>query len=521
MGMLDWSSWASLGSDVFLLVMACFITLWDLWEPHPTRAGTYFLTLLTLAVSAVWSAIDLASHHTLYGWGGMVVSDGLSDFLKCAADVAMFLTVLYGRQTVIYHGLMRSGGEFFILTLFALLGIHTLIAGNHLLVLYLGLDLLTLSSYVLIAYRKDRGPALEAAMKYFVLGAMASGFLLYGLSLVYGATGSLHLPDIFKVISDGTVKEAVGVLGLVFIVAGLAFKLGLVPFHAWVPDAYQGASTSVTLFLSAAPKLAAFALLMRLLVDGLLPLALHWQPMLALLAVTSLIFGNVMAVVQNNLKRLLAYSTIAQMGFLALAWVPGVDLVHQTVLAANAYSSGLFYLLAYVLTTLPLLGVVLFLNQAGHDCESLADIQGLNERSPACAAVLAICFLSLAGIPPFLGFFAKLSVLQALLASTQTWHLGLALLAVLMSLVGAFYYLRVIKVMYFDEPVSNIPESDSRSQTAEQAAKWVEVEEVHKEKNSVVWFVLVLNVLALVVLGLFPQALMALCARVILQTLGT
>lgn len=334
-------------------------------------------------------------------------------------------------------------------------------------------------------------------MKYFVLGAMASGFLLYGMSMMYGATGSLELSEVSRAIASGQIKHQVLVFGLVFIVAGLAFKLGVVPFHMWIPDVYQGAPTSATLLIGGAPKLAAFALVIRLLVEGLLPLAVDWQQMLVLLSVASLLVGNLAAIAQTNLKRMLAFSTIAQMGFVLLGLVAGV-VNGNTLHAANAYSSAMFYVVTYVMTTLASFGIILLLARQGFESEEIADLAGLNQRSPLYAGVMAVCLFSLAGIPPLVGFQAKLSVLQALIATGETADLVLAIFAVIMSLIGAFYYLRLVKVMYFDAPVTA---------TTVTAATDVRV-------------VLSLNGLMVLVLGIVPGALMALCANAVAPMLA-
>jgi NADH-quinone oxidoreductase subunit N len=350
----------------------------------------------------------------------------------------------------------------------------------------------------LVALRRDNATATEAAMKYFVLGAMASGFLLYGMSMLYGATGSLDINVIFKEINAGYVDHRVLVFGLVFIVAGLAFKLGVVPFHMWIPDVYQGAPTAVTLLIGGAPKLAAFGITMRLLVEGMLPLAFDWQQMLAVLAVGSLFIGNLAAIAQTNVKRMLAFSTISQMGFVLIGVMSGV-VNGNTLSAANAYSSSMFYVISYVLTTLGSFGVILLLSREGFESEEIADFAGLNQRSPLYAGVMAVCMFSLAGIPPMVGFYAKLSVLQALISSGQPIYLGLAVFAVLMSLIGAFYYLRIVKVMYFDEPI-----------TAGSVVAPMDVR-----------VVLCINGALVLALGIFPNGLMALCANSVIQMLGT
>jgi NADH-quinone oxidoreductase subunit N len=493
--MIDNISWVTAYPEILLLVMACVIALLDLGVKSALRTTTYVLTLLTLGVVALMLAYYASTGETLLGWGGMVISDPMGNWLKCFATLAMMVTLVYSRAYAGARDMLR-GGELFTLSLFALLGMFVMISGHNFLVIYLGLELLTLSSYALVALRRDDVQATEAAMKYFVLGALASGFLLYGMSMVYGATGSLNLAEVMAAIAGGeaTLKGSVQVLtlGLVFLVAGLAFKLGVVPFHMWVPDVYHGAPTAVTLMIGGAPKLAAFAIVVRLLVEGLQPLAFDWQQMLAVLSVMSLLVGNLAAIAQTNLKRMLAFSTIAQMGFMLLGLLAGVvqgDASNMT----NAYGSSMFYVVTYVLTTLGTFGVILLLSRNGFESENISDLAGLNQRSPLYAGVMAVCMFSLAGVPPLVGFYAKLSVLQALLASSDSFYIGLAVFAVLMSLVGAFYYLRLVKVMYFDEP----------TQTADIVA------------GADVRSVLTLNGAMVLVLGIFPGGLMALCAQAV------
>ena len=418
--MIDNISWLAVYPEIVLLVMACVIALVDLWVKSPRRTATYVLTMLTLAVVAALEGVYASSGNTFYGFGNMVVSDAMGNWLKCFATIAVMVTLVYSRPYAADRDMLR-GGEMFTLSMFALLGMFIMISGNNFLVIYLGLELLTLSSYALVALRRDNATATEAAMKYFVLGAMASGFLLYGLSMLYGATGSLDIGQVFKAVLSGQVKHQVLVFGLVFVVAGLAFKLGVVPFHMWIPDVYQGAPTAITLMIGSAPKLAAFAITMRLLVDGLLPLAIDWQQMLAVLAIGSLLIGNLAAIAQTNLKRMLAYSTISQMGFVLLGLLSGVinGQVNSAV-AENAYSASMFYVVTYVLTTLATFGVILLLAREGFESEEISDLAGLNQRSPLYAGVMAICLFSMAGIPPLVGFYAKLAVLQSLLASGQT-----------------------------------------------------------------------------------------------------
>ena len=495
--MIDKLSWIAVAPDLVLLVMGCFIALMDLGVNSAMRGKTYVVTLATLAVVAYMQADLALAGATFYGFGNMIVSDAMGSWLKCFSTIAVMVTLVYARPYSAQRGMLR-GGELFTLSIFALLGMSVMISGNNLLVLYMGLELLTLSSYALVALRRDNAVATEAAMKYFVLGALASGFLLYGMSMLYGATGSLDITEIFKAIASGQIRHQVLVFGLVFVVAGLAFKLGAVPFHMWVPDVYQGAPTAITLMIGGAPKLAAFALMMRLLVEGLLPLAMDWQQMLLILAVGSLLVGNLAAIAQTNVKRMLAFSTISQMGFVLLGIMSGVVNGDSLTFTANAYSSAMFYVITYVLTTLASFGILLLLSQEGFESEEIADLAGLNQRSPLYAGVMAVCLLSLAGIPPLVGFYAKLAVLQALIASGQALYLGIAVFAVLMSLIGAFYYLRVIKVMYFDEPIT------VRSVDAPMDVR----------------FVLCINGGLVLVLGLFPGGLLALCSNAVRQMLG-
>lgn len=495
--MIDNLSWIAIYPEIVLMVMACVITLVDLSVKSPRRTATYGLSLITLGTLAVLLGCYADAGTTVYGFGNQVVSDPMGNWLKCFACLAMMVTLVYGRPYAGDRG-MLGGGEMFTLALFSLLGMFVMIGGNNLLVIYLGLELLTLSSYALVALRRDNATATEAAMKYFVLGALASGFLLYGLSMVYGATGSLELGKVFQAVASGHIKHQVLVFGVVFVVAGLAFKLGVVPFHMWVPDVYQGAPTAVTLMIGGAPKLAAFAITMRLLVDGLQSLAVEWQQMLMVLSVCSLLVGNLAAIAQTNLKRMLAFSTISQMGFVLLGLIPGV-VNGSIVSAANAYSSAMFYVVTYVLTTLASFGVILLLAREGFESEEISDLAGLNQRSPLYAGVMAICLFSMAGIPPLVGFYAKLSVLQALITTGVPAYLYLALFAVMMSLIGAFYYLRVVKVMYFDKPI-----------TVSTVSAGTDVR-----------VVLCINGALVLLLGLMPGGLMNLCVNAIVKSLGS
>jgi NADH-quinone oxidoreductase subunit N len=497
--MIDNLSWIAIYPELVLLVMGCLIAMVDLLVTSPRRTLTYVLTLGTFGVVAVMLAISASEGTTIYGFGNMVVSDPMGNWLKCFAAVAMMVCLVYGRPYAADRDMLR-GGELFTLAIFSLLGIFVMISGTNFLVLYLGLELLTLSSYALVALRRDHAQSTEAAMKYFVLGAMASGFLLYGLSMLYGATGTLDIATVFKVVDSGQVKHQVLVFGLVFIVAGLGFKLGAAPFHMWIPDVYQGAPTAITIMIGTAPELAAFAIVIRLLVEGLLPLAIDWQQMLAVMAIASLMIGNLAAIAQTNLKRMLAYSTIAQMGFVMLGLLSGVvDGKGDPASLTLAYSSAMFYIVTYVLTTLATFGIILLLAREGFESEEISDLAGLNQRSPLYAGVMAVCLFSLAGVPPLVGFYAKLAVLQALLASGQGLYIALAVYAVMMSLIGSFYYLRVVKVMYFDAPITV---------TTVSAPLDVRV-------------VLSVNGALVLILGIVPGGLMTLCSQAILKTLGS
>ncbi|MCA3240955.1 MAG: NADH-quinone oxidoreductase subunit NuoN [Rubrivivax sp.] len=486
-------NWTVVLPEIVLLVAACGVLLVDLFSKHPTRGTTFWLTQASIAVFALLHLQALQEGATEYGMNQMVVVDPMGHLLAFFAAVAVMITLGYARPTLAARDMLK--GEFFTLTLFALLGIAVMCSANNFLVVYLGLELMSLSLYALVALRRDHAVATEAAMKYFVLGALASGFLLYGLSMMYGATGTLEIPRVFERIAGGGINKEVLVFGTVFVVAGLAFKLGAAPFHMWVPDVYQGAPTAVTLLIGGAPKFAAFAITIRLLVEGMLGLAVDWQQMFIVLAVASLAVGNIAAIAQSNLKRMLAYSTIAQMGFIVLGLSAGV-VSGNTLSAANAYSSALFYLVAYVLTTLGTFGLIMLLSRQGFESEQIDDLAGLSKKSPWMAGVMTVFMFSLAGVPPMIGFFAKLSVIQALVTTNVTLYIVMAIVAVLFSLIGAFYYLRVVKVMWFDEPTGQAVPAHGQGVTA----------------------MLALNGAAVLVFGLFSGGLMALCRDAIQRT---
>ncbi|MBS0423931.1 MAG: NADH-quinone oxidoreductase subunit NuoN [Proteobacteria bacterium] len=464
---------APASSEIFMLIMVCVVMLADLTAGDNRRYVAYLLTQVTLLGCAVLTFVSFSTEvkQTFYG---MYVDDAMADILKLMVYGTVSAVLVYSHSYISDRGLLK--GEFFSLALFATLGMMVMISASHFLTLYIGLELLSLSLYALVALRRDSIVATEAAMKFFVLGALASGFLLYGMSMVYGATGTLHVSQLTQIIQSEASSKEVLVVGLVFIVAGISFKLSAAPFHMWAPDVYQGAPTAITLFIGSAPKFAAFGFVMRLLIEGLGEMVSDWQGMLVILAVLSMAVGNIAAIAQANIKRMLAYSTISHMGFLLLGFI-GAD--------SNGYSSALFYVIAYVLMTLGIFAMIMLLCRSGFEAENINDFKGLSKRNSWYAFVTLLLMLSLAGIPPMIGFYAKFSVLQAVVNAGYIW---LAVAAVLFSLIGAFYYLRIIKLMYFDEPES--------------------IEAL--TPNSDVKILLSANGFALLALGIFPQALMSL-----------
>jgi NADH-quinone oxidoreductase subunit N len=475
--------------EIFLLVAACAILVIDLFLGEDARWVTFALSLATLLGCALLTAVVMYAteglRHTTFN--GMFVSDIMANLLKLFTYLAVVLCLVYSRAYIADRGLYR--GEYFVLSLFAALGMMVMISANHFLTLYLGLELMSLCLYSLVALNRDSAISTEAAMKYFVLGALASGLLLYGMSMIYGATGTLEISEVAtsaaRILQADQASRAVLALGLVFVVSGLAFKVGVVPFHMWIPDVYHGAPSAVTLFIGSGPKLAAFAMAVRLLVNGLPALAADWQPMLVILSVLSMAIGNFAAIAQSNIKRMLAYSTISHMGFMLLGLLSGI-VGGNTLSAADAWSSAMFYAVVYVLMSLGAFGMVVLLSRAGFEAERIEDFRGLNARSPWFAFIMLLLMFSLAGVPPMVGFYAKLSVLQAVLGTGQVW---LAVVAVAFSLVGAFYYLRVVKLMYFDPPQDSgaiAPRLDMR-------------------------ILISANGLAVLVLGVLPQPLMQLC----------
>lgn len=468
--------------EIVLLALVSILLIADLFFKDHEKHLTYWLTLVSLVGTAILTMATLG-RPTVVTFQGMFVADPLSQMLKVATLLTVAATLVLGRSYLEIRSMLT--GEFLCLALFGTLGMLVMISAHHFITLFLGLELMALSQYAMVALQRDSARATEAAMKYFVLGALSSGLLLYGMSMIYGGTGSLELTRVASAIANGGARNTLALFGLVFVVAGVAFKLGAAPFHMWIPDVYHGAATPTTLIIGAAPKLAAFAFIMRLLASGLQGLSPDWQQMLVILAVASLAVGNIIAIAQANLKRMLAYSTISHMGFLLVG-----------ILAAdnNGYSASLFYVIAYSIMTLGSFGMILLLSRAGFEAENIDDFKGLNQKSKWFAFVMLILMFSLSGLPPTVGFFAKLFVLQAALAAGYTW---LVVVAVLLSVIGAFYYLRVVKVMYMDAPAGEItlePRADAR---------WM----------------LSATAVATLALGLFPERLLGICVRAITASL--
>ncbi|MFV0283101.1 MAG: NADH-quinone oxidoreductase subunit NuoN [Castellaniella sp.] len=478
--------------EIVLLVLTGAVLLIDAFGNEPTRRMTFMLTMGTVLVAVLvsWGQWGEATQGRTFG--SLYVADSLGHFLKILSAIAVGVTLIYGRAYAEKRDMVARGGEMYSLALLALLGEFVMISAGSMLTVYLGVELMSFALYGLVALRRDHLASTEAAMKYYVLGCLASGILLYGMSMIYGATGQLGLAEIGQVIREGGADRMPLVFGVVFIVSGLAFKMTAAPFHMWTPDVYQGAPTTVTLLVGSAPKFAAFVITLRLLIDALHGIAVDWQPMLLILAVLSLAVGNIVAIAQTNFKRMLAYSTIGQMGFVFLGLMSGV---YDGQASVAAYGSSLFYVVIYVLTTLSTFGLILLLSRQGFECEEISDLKGLNRRNPLLAGVLLLSMFSLAGIPPLAGFYAKLVVLQAVVGAGHVW---LAVFAVMCSLIGAFYYLRVVKTAYFDEPEDHVKLGSGTLATRG---------------------VMSLNGLLVIGLGILPGGLMSLCVDVIRQSL--
>lgn len=490
--------------EVLLMCAAFSVLLLDVFLSKSFRFIAYLLTQISLVTTAwlIFNEFGTVSDAQT-AFSGLYIRDDLSDLLKLSMVLITIAVFMYSRNYLADRNM--SNGEFYSLGLFALLGMMIMVSANNMLTIYLGLELLALASYALVAMQRDNGRASEAAMKYFVLGAIASGMLLYGMSLVYGLTGSLQLTDIsaeLQAEGNGLVGNIGMLLGLSFLLIGLGFKLGVAPFHMWIPDVYQGAPTVVTQFISAAPKIATFGMIFRLLGEGMGDLHESWQQILILLAVLSLAIGNIVAIAQTNLKRMLAYSTISHMGFIALGILAG-DKV--------GFSAALFYVISYAFMSIGGFGLLMLLSRQNYEAENLSDIKGLSHTHPWYAFMFMLILFSMAGIPPTLGFYAKLTVLQAVLqpevidGDIAPLFVGLVIFAVLMSVIGAFYYLRAIKMMYFDEPdAKNSPERDA---------------DKHVPPAIEANVMISINGLGVVVLGLFPGALMGACVAVVSASL--
>ena len=464
--------------ELFVAAMICLVLVVDVFLRQEQREITYWLAQATLAGAALLTFLTYAAEPTLT-FDGHYIKDALGDLLKLGIYLASAAVFLYSRDYLLARDLFK--GEYYVLGLFGVLGMMIMVSGHSLLSMYLGLELLSLSLYAMVAIDRDSAVASEAAMKYFVLGALASGLLLYGISMLYGATGGSLTIDAIAAAVVGSGGNLVLVFGLVFVVVGLGFKLGAVPFHMWLPDVYQGAPTSVTVYIGSAPKLAAFALVMRILVDGLGALQSDWQQMLIVLAALSIALGNLIAIVQTNIKRLLAYSTISHVGFLLLGILAGTP---------EGYSAALFYTLIYVLMVVGAFGIIIVLSRAGFEAERIEDFKGLNEYSPWLAFLMLLIMMSMAGVPFLVGFYAKLAVFKAIVGVGLVW---LAVYGVVFSVIGAFYYLRVVKFIYFD-PAEKTEPMAVRLDTQ---------------------IVISVNGLLLLVLGLYPGALMTLCISVL------
>jgi NADH-quinone oxidoreductase subunit N len=462
--------------EMVLLGGTCAILLVDLLLNDRQRQATYFLSLLLLALTAALVAGLPEGRHL--GFNGMFVVDGVARLLKLVATATVAVVFVYSRDYLIQRGLFK--GEYFVLALFATLGIFVMTSAGSLLTMYMGIELLALSQYALVAFDRDSPIAAESAMKYFVLGAIASGTLLYGISIVYGVTGTFDLGSLASRLDAGAASQIGLLFGLAFLIAGIAFKFGAVPFHMWIPDVYHGAPTSVTLFLGAAPKLAYFALALRVLAEGLGSVVGAWQEMLVVLAVLSMAIGNVVAVAQTNLKRMLAYSTISNVGFILLGILAGTP---------SGYRAALFYTITYVVMAVGSFAMIVLLSRKGFEADRIEDFKGLAQQHPWFAWMMLFLMVSTAGVPPFVGFFAKLYVIQAVLDVGLAW---LAIVAVLFSVVGAFYYLRIVKVMFFDAPAE---------------------EGVAVSAGPALKFVLSLNALAVLALGIFNSSLVETIAR--------
>jgi len=426
--------------EIFLGLAACVILMLDLALKESQKSWTSGLAIISLIVTALLASMHPVSARIL-ALGDLFELDRMAQILKVVTLLTVAIVFVYSNEYLRRRAILK--GEYFVLGLFAALGIMVLISAANLITLYLGLELMSLCLYAMVAFDRESGTAAESAIKFFVLGSLASGTLLYGMSIVYGVTGSLQLSEIAIALHNGLAANVGVLFGLAFIIVGVGFKFGAVPFHMWIPDVYEGSPTCVTLFIGSAPKIAAFALAMRLLPEGMAFSQPDWSQMLVVLAVLSIAVGNVVAIAQTNLKRMLAYSTISHVGYILLGILAGT---------AQGYAAAMFYTITYVIVATGSFGMILLMSRQGFEADKIDDYKGLAIRSPWFAGMMAILMFSLAGLPPFIGFWAKFGVVQAVLGIGYTW---LAVTAVLFSVVGAFFYLRIVKVMLFDDPLDH------------------------------------------------------------------
>ncbi|WBF65908.1 MAG: NADH-quinone oxidoreductase subunit NuoN [Candidatus Kinetoplastibacterium crithidii] len=484
--MINYNSFILILPEILLLCSTLIILLIDIFKRNHNI--TFIMSLLALFISTICLIVMQQFDFIDRIFNGSLVIDNFSQYLKILLCIITFISLIYSRAYVEDFNILSQGGDFYYLTLFSLLGQMIMVSSGNLLSIYLGLELMSLPLYAMIAMRRDYSKSIEAALKYFILGSIASAILLYGFSLVYGISNSLELVDLSAFI-QGTISIEIVIFSLIFILAGLSFKLGVVPFHMWVPDVYQGSPTIITLLISTAPKIAAFAIMIRILFNSFVAFYLDWQSIIIIFSILSLAIGNIAAILQTNFKRVLAYSTISHMGFVLLGLI-GVEPLEGSV----AYIDSVFYIISYVITNMAIFGLLMFFSRANFDCENLDDLKGLNQVNPVMAFFMLICMLSLAGLPPFVGFYAKFSILRNLINSN---HLYIAIYAILFSLIGAFYYLRVIKIVYFDNCNNNLS--------------------IIKSNNFYYSLIfknlLIFNVLFIMIISFFPDILFNLCSK--------
>lgn len=478
--------------ELILTASLPILMLVDLFVPQKRRDITFWLSVLVIAACTAGSLWLSGCCRTVYTFGGSFVADSVSHVLKLCTYGAMFLTLVYARRYVNERGMTSAhlGGAFYLLALFSMLGQMAVISSADFLTLYLGIELMMFPLYTLAALKREDGKSVEAATKYFILGALGTGLLLYGISMIYGASGSLKFIDVAAAITGQHTNWMIMVFGIVFVVCGIAFKLGAVPFHMWLPDVFEGVPTAVTLLIGGVPKLAGFAVCLRVLGQALLPMAIDWQPMLIVVAILSMALGNLVAIMQKNIKRMLAYSTISHMGYMLLGMLSGVKLTGEGGVSFTAYGASFYYIAVYVLATLGAFGVIMVLSQNGYEADKLDDFKGLHKRSPWVAFMMLLCLFSFAGVPPLVGFYGKVAVFQAVIDAGLTW---LAIIGILFAVIGGFFYLRVVKLMYLDAP--------------DDAAK------ISLPKDSA--FALAVNGILIILMGVLPGPLMDWCIEAV------